>query len=185
MKIRDRIRELRRVPASELLPNPKNWRTHPTAQRNALKGVFAEVGIADAVLVRELADGSLMLIDGHLRAEEAGETELPVLILDVNEAEADKLLATFDPLSAMAEIDSERLDGLLRDLDTSSDAIRDLLSELAEQAGIVPPDDAVEKPQPPLKTGFEIVVTCDNEEQQQQMFNRLSEEGLQCRVLTY
>jgi len=185
MKIRDRIKELRRVPASQLLPNPKNWRTHPAAQRDVLKGVFAEVGIADAVLVRELEDGSLMLIDGHLRAEEAGDTELPVLVLDVNQAEADKLLATFDPLSAMAEIDGERLDGLLRDLDTSSDAIRDLLSELAEQAGIVPPDEAVEGDQPPLKTGFEIVVTCENEQQQQEVFDRLNAEGLKCRVLTY
>jgi hypothetical protein len=30
MNIKDRIRELRRVPASSLRPNPKNWRTHPS-----------------------------------------------------------------------------------------------------------------------------------------------------------
>ncbi len=36
MKIRDRIKELRRVKASELLPNPKNWRTHPTEQADAM-----------------------------------------------------------------------------------------------------------------------------------------------------
>ena len=46
MQIRDRIKELRRVPASELLPNPKNWRTHPVAQQDALRGVLAEVGYA-------------------------------------------------------------------------------------------------------------------------------------------
>ncbi|MGA7647677.1 MAG: hypothetical protein WBW01_14285, partial [Terriglobales bacterium] len=28
-QIRDRIRELRRVPASALVRNPKNWRRHP------------------------------------------------------------------------------------------------------------------------------------------------------------
>jgi hypothetical protein len=33
MMIRDRIKELRRVRASELKPHPKNWRTHPAAQR--------------------------------------------------------------------------------------------------------------------------------------------------------
>ena len=32
MKIRDRIKELRRVMASELSPNPKNWRTHTHEQ---------------------------------------------------------------------------------------------------------------------------------------------------------
>ena len=68
MQIRDRIKELRRVRASELLPNPKNWRTHPVAQQDALRGVLAEVGYADALIARETPEG-LMLVDGHLRAE--------------------------------------------------------------------------------------------------------------------
>jgi len=46
--IRDRVRELRRVKASELVPNPKNWRRHPKEQAAALKGLLAEVGYADA-----------------------------------------------------------------------------------------------------------------------------------------
>ena len=33
MKIRDRVKELRRVKAGELRPHPKNWRVHPQAQR--------------------------------------------------------------------------------------------------------------------------------------------------------
>lgn len=128
MKIRDRIRELRRVPASELLPNPKNWRTHPKAQQDALRGVLAEVGMADAVLARELPDGSLMLIDGHLRAETAADAKVPVLILDVNEAEADKILATLDPLAAMAETDGAKFDELLRAVNTSSEALQQMLA---------------------------------------------------------
>jgi hypothetical protein len=140
MKIRDRIRELRRVPASDLRPNPKNWRTHPEAQANALRGLLSEVGMADAVLARELEDGSLMLIDGHLRAETIGEEEVPVLVLDVNEAEADKILATLDPLAAMAEADAAKLDAILREVDTGSPDVQQLLADLAEAAGVVPPD---------------------------------------------
>ena len=81
MKIRDRIKEFRRVPASLLQPNPKNWRTHPQAQQDALKGILAEVGFADALLARETPEGGLMLIDGHLRAETASDALVPVLIL--------------------------------------------------------------------------------------------------------
>jgi hypothetical protein len=44
MKIRDRIVELRRVPAGSLLPNPKNWRRHPKAQADALRGLLSEIG---------------------------------------------------------------------------------------------------------------------------------------------
>ena len=65
MEIRDRIVELRRVPADQLRPHPRNWRGHPPAQRQALQGILAEVGFADALLARQLLDGSLQLIDGH------------------------------------------------------------------------------------------------------------------------
>lgn len=79
--IRDRIRELRRVPARELVLNPKNWWRHP------------EMWV-DALLAREPPDESLMLIDGHLRKETAPDAVVPVLVLDLDEAEADKLLIT-------------------------------------------------------------------------------------------
>jgi ParB-like chromosome segregation protein Spo0J len=102
MKIRDRIRELRRVQASDLVPHPGNWRVHGKAQTAALKGLLAEIGYADALLARELPDGNLLLIDGHLRRDSTPNQEVPVLILDVTEAEANKILLTLDPLAGMA-----------------------------------------------------------------------------------
>lgn len=154
MKLRDRIKELRRVSASELLPNPKNWRTHPQAQKDALRGVLAEVGIADAVLARE-TPGGLMLIDGHLRAETVSDAMLPVLVLDVTEAEADKLLAALDPLASMAESDSQKLDALLREIDTGSEAVQQMLADLADEAGLYQNDENKEvtedeAPEPPV-----------------------------------
>jgi DNA modification methylase len=154
MHIRDRIKELRRVPASELRPSPRNWRTHPTKQRDALRGVLAEIGIADAVLARELPDGTLELIDGHLRAEEIGAGEIPVLVLDVTEDEAGKMLATLDPLAAMAEADPAKLDALLREIETGSEAVAALLTELAESSGILSGSTEVtedEVPEPPAE----------------------------------
>jgi hypothetical protein len=59
--IRDRIRELRRVRASELVPNKKNWKRHPKIQADAVRGLLTEVGYADAVIARELPDGRLEL----------------------------------------------------------------------------------------------------------------------------
>src|SRR5688572_21613743 len=113
MNVRDRIKELRRVRAADLRPNPRNWRIHAPEQQDALRGVLAEVGYADALLARELPDGSLMLIDGHLRAETTPDAIVPVLILDVDETEADKILLTHDPLAAMATASSEQVHTLL------------------------------------------------------------------------
>ena len=132
----ERPNAARTVPTEFLRPNPKNWRTHPKAQQDALRGILAEVGMADAVLARELPDGSLMLIDGHLRAETAADSKVPVLILDVNEAEADKLLATLDPLAAMANSDAVQLDALLRTVQTGSESLQQMLADTAAQAGL-------------------------------------------------
>jgi ParB-like chromosome segregation protein Spo0J len=138
--IRDRIKELRRVKAGDLAPNPMNWRTHPKEQADALRGLLVEVGFAGAVLAREQADGTLQLIDGHLRTETVGhDTEIPVLVLDVTEAEAAKILATYDPLGAMAGADAAKLDELLREVQTSSEDVAGMISQLAQVHGITPP----------------------------------------------
>jgi len=130
-KIRDRIKELRRVKARELVKNPKNWRTHPAAQARALGALLTEIGYADALIARELPDGQLQLIDGHLRAETTPNTEVPVLVLDVTAEEADKLLLTLDPLAAMAETDTGRIKALLEAVRTDDEAVQELLRRTA------------------------------------------------------
>ncbi len=57
--LRDRIKELRRVRASELQPHPLNWRMHPPEQREALEAVLREIGFASALIARELPNGQL------------------------------------------------------------------------------------------------------------------------------
>ncbi len=195
MQIRDRIKELRRVPASQLLPNPLNWRTHPRRQQDALRGILAEVGYADALLARETPAGGLMLIDGHLRAETTPDALVPVLILDVDEAEAAKILATLDPLAAMAQADAGRLDRLLREVDTKNEALQELLARLADENGAVAGDEDA-KPQATIdfesqrdepiargETKYAVIINCDSEEQQLALLERFDQEGLSCRAL--
>ncbi|MYD84851.1 MAG: DNA modification methylase [Acidobacteria bacterium] len=114
---RDRIVELRRVPASQLAPSPANWRLHPDSQRTALAEVLDAVGLVDAVIARQTGEG-LELIDGHLRADMAGDEVVPVLVVDLDEAEAAHVLATLDPLAAMADVDGAALGELLAGLET-------------------------------------------------------------------
>jgi hypothetical protein len=186
MQIRDRIKELRRVKAALLRPSPRNWRVHPQAQRDALCGVLAEIGYADALLARELPDGTLELIDGHLRAETTPEMEVPVLVLDVNEDEAAKLLAVHDPLAAMAGTNAEVLSDLLAHVETENDAVQTLLDQLLEQGPAIGDqglDDHAAPPAVEIPDAFQVVVECQNEEQQQAVFERLTAEGHKCRLL--
>ena len=185
MKIRDRIKELRRVAAVELKPNPRNWRTHPQAQRDALRGVLAEIGYADALLARELADGSLELIDGHLRAETTPDVEVPVLVLDLNDEEAAKLLALHDPLAEMAEADDGLLAELVGGIQTQSEAVQAVLDGILSASG---PTLAIEPhagppPEVEIPEVYQVVVECEDEEDQRAVYERLTSDGLKCRLL--
>ena len=188
--IRDRIKEFRRVKASELLANPRNWRTHPKAQQEALRGILAEVGYAGALLARELPDGTLELIDGHLRVETTPDQQVPVLILDVDQDEANKLLTVLDPLGAMAEANKEALGQLLLEAQTDDPGLQAMLDDMAKEAGIDifgagagsgEGDGAEDQP---VDDSWNLVVVCKDEADQQALCERLTKEGRQCRPLT-
>jgi hypothetical protein len=188
----DRILELRRVRASTLRPHPRNWRIHPAAQRAALAAVLDEIGYADALLARELPDGSLELIDGHLRAETTPDQEVPVLVVDVTAEEAEKLLATIDPLVMMAEANREVLAELSASLSTSSEDLRGFLDKLvddhASRIQSLHRAQNNENPSPPLEVtipeSYQVLVECPDEQAQKSIYERLTAEGYRCRVLT-
>lgn len=92
--------------------NAKNWRLHPENQSDALDQALDKIGIIDDVIVNKTTD---KLVDGHLRVTRAlakGVNELPVKYVELTEAEEDFALATFDPLSALAETDEAALRAL-------------------------------------------------------------------------
>jgi hypothetical protein len=185
MHIRDRVKELRRVKASQLRPHPKNWRIHPQEQQDALRGVLAEVGFAGALLARELPDGSLELIDGHLRAETAPEMEVPVLVLDLNEQEAAKLLALHDPLTALAEVDGDALTDLLSHVETQNEAVQKLLHRMVGDSDaplVAEPEDGPPAVLP-IPESYQVVVECRDEPHQRELYEHFTAEGLPCKLL--
>lgn len=98
-------------------------------------------------------------MDGHLRVEEAsarGEA-VPVAYVELTEAEEREVLATLDPIGAMATYDAALLGELLEGVDTSSDELRSMLDAVAKQAGLVEQfdgigldDDVPELPEAPV-----------------------------------
>lgn len=133
--IRDRVVEMRRVPASELKAHPSAWRLHPEHQRGALKASLGNIGLVDAVIARETEDG-LQILDGALRAEVMGNELIPVLIVDLDDQEAAKMLATFDPIGDLAIKDDAAFALLLPELgDLTDDGdIRLMLEQIHKEA---------------------------------------------------
>ena len=182
MLIKDRIKSFRRIKASRLIRNPRNWRTHPAAQETALRTVLNEIGFAAACLVRDCGNGTFELIDGHLRAEMAEGSKVPCLILDVTSAEADQLLATFDSITSLAQTDQSALDALVQSITTKSGDLQQLLQNLSSSPADLP---AIEKGADEsclLTERYSVLVDCKDEPEQLKLLQHLESEGYECRA---
>jgi DNA modification methylase len=140
---RSRIVGTGEEPPDQLVANPRNWRTHPGNQRDALRGSLDTVGWVQQVMVNRTTGH---VVDGHARVEEAisrDEPTVPVLYVELTEAEEALVLATLDPIGAMAESDSTRLTALLAEVGEHDAGLDDLLASLASEVpfvGLTDPD---------------------------------------------
>lgn len=141
-----RVRELKEVRAADLDEHPLNWRVHPASQRQAVLDLLNEIGIADALLAypSQRNGGRLTLIDGHLRKDLDPEQVWPVLVLDLDDEEADLLLATNDPLRQLAVADQQALAELRAGIEKVSAHIAAFADALLKTAR--PVDDSEEIP---------------------------------------
>ena len=139
---RNRVLELRYLKPGEIADHPLQWRLHPATQKAAVEGVLKEIGIAGVLLVYQSAanGGGYTAVDGHLRKSLDADQHWPCVVLDVDDAESAYLLSTHDPLTAMADADAGQLAQLLREVSSGESAVQQLLAQLAEQHGVVPPD---------------------------------------------
>lgn len=153
---RSRIVESGAAPPDQLLANPANWRIHPKPQQRAVAGALEQVGWVAQVLVNRRTGH---VVDGHLRVELAlsrGEPSVPVLYVDLSEEEERLVLATLDPLAAMAGAEATQLESLLAGLMVDDEGLREMLQDLARQhghytvrPGLTDPDAVPAVPQDP------------------------------------
>lgn len=171
----------------QLLANALNWRIHPKAQQEALAGVLDEVGWVQDIIVNQRTGN---VVDGHLRASLAiskGEATVPVVYVDLDEHEERLILATIDPLSAMAATDTEQLASLLADVTVTDAALQSMLADLGAKAGVVPADGGLQDvgdPSGGYKEQYGVIVFCGDESEQQRVYETLRDEGYSCRVVT-
>ena len=111
---------------------PNNW--NPNRQTKNIfdkeKESIRQFGMIDPVLVREAADGQYQIIDGEHRwraCKELGLTEIPCVIVDVDEGVAKRLTVTMNELRGSA--DPVLLSEMLAELSVAV-PIDDLLSTM-------------------------------------------------------
>lgn len=141
--VRERIRDIRTVPASSVRPNPLNARVHTTAQRNVMADALDEIGNVDVLKVVAIpGTDDFLLVDGHLRQELRADEDVMVAVLDLDESEQAKVLATFDPIGALAGTDRDKLKALAGLADIQSASLARLMIQMSSRAA--PTGDEIE-----------------------------------------
>lgn len=132
-------------PLDQILFNPANWRIHPKQQQEALEGVLSTVGYVQDVIINKRTGH---LVDGHLRCQIAArnnEKTIPVVYVDLSEDEEAIVLASLDPLSAMATADKAKLEELLQAVHSDDERVQQMMADIAKgehlQFGAEPPAD--------------------------------------------
>ncbi len=123
-----------RLASRRFVPVPTSredgWRLHPDEQHVALGAVLDEVGWVQNVIVNQRTG---VLVDGHLRvklAVERKEPMVPVLYVDLSEAEESTILAALDPIAGLAQTDANALNALLDEIHPANSDLSAFLDSL-------------------------------------------------------
>lgn len=172
---RNRIVESGVKRADQFCAHPDNWRVHPTAQEEALVALLDKVGWVQDVIESKRSG---YMLDGHLRVKAAlrkgDATPVPFKVVDVTEHEEALLLASLDPLSALAVTDKAKYDELVRLLPEEYALLASLAKGGVESAKTLVQFEA--------KEHHKVVVECESEQAQETLLARLQGEGYVCRV---
>jgi len=152
---------------------------HPEAQQKALAGLLDQVGWVQDVIVNQRTGH---VVDGHLRVALAigrQEAAIPVVYVDLSEHEEQVVLASLDPLGAMAASDADALSELLAGVAIDSDDLRAALEKVTPATAGPPGDD----PGIDYRPQYGVTVICSSESEQERVYDELRGRGYECRVV--
>ena len=160
----------------------KEYENNPRVNDKAVEKVAAsirEFGFKVPIVI----DTNDVIVCGHTRlkaAQKLGLDEVPCIIADDLTDEQIKAFRLADNKTAeFAEWDFEKLDEELAALEFDM-TLFGFENGDEKETGTKERDDLSDE----VSEVYEVIVECASEIEQEEIFNRLQEEGLQCRVLT-
>jgi ParB-like chromosome segregation protein Spo0J len=132
-----------------------------------------------------------LVVDGHLRlkaAKKLGLTEVPVILADdMSEAQIKAFRLSVNKVAELAEWDTDLLGLEIADLKEMGFDLELTAFEAAEIDALLDADSSEDDTVPDQKelhATFEVAVECEDETEQETVFNLLTKEGYKCRILT-
>ena len=181
------------VDTSTLIENPRNPNKHPEAQIVALAKIIKYQGWRNPIVV---STRSGFITKGHGRLAAArmlGLAEVPVDHQDYeNEASEWADMVADNRIAELAEIDKDELAALITELDGQLDleltgfdtsSIEGLLSGLDDAPGTGEEPDLGSTDDVGVTSQYGVIVMCQDEQEQEAAYNKLSSEGYTCKVV--
>lgn len=177
------------VDPATLKPAEYNPRTIEPGALRRLARLLDEHGFVDPILARR---EDRLVVGGHqrLKANEMRtipDTRVPVVFLDgLDDLRAKALNIALNNPAAQGQYDADRLADLLAELNAADMDVAGLsgfddagLAELlADELPVDLSDEELYIPE-----AYEVVTECDSEDQQRELYERLTAEGYNCRLL--
>jgi hypothetical protein len=172
----------------EIKLDKRNYRKHNDENKRLIKKSLEECGTGRSIVI----DNDNEVICGNGVFESAKELGIPVKVIETtgneviaikrtdlnrDDEKRDKLAILDNSTTDLSEFDYD----LLKE-DFAEDYLNSLgidLPELEIQSETEQKDISDD-----LKEGYEVVCECETEQEQEQLFYKLTEEGIKCRLLT-
>jgi ParB-like chromosome segregation protein Spo0J len=167
----------------QLLANPGNWRIHPKHQQDSFLGVVHDVGMVQNIMVNRVTGH---VVDGHMRvllAIKEGQRSIPITYVELSEEEEAEILATYDPIGAMAVADRDLFESLLKQFNTDSTDLQQMVSNLAAGNPLVNGSTNTDASPVEIPQQYMILIECSSEREQANLLERFMKDGLKCRAL--
>lgn len=174
------------VSVADLIPYARNSRTHSDAQVAKLAASIKEFGFLNPIIT----DGENGIVAGHGRvmaAQKLGLDTLPCIEAGhLTEAQKRAYIIADNRMALDAGWDNDLLKIELQDLDGEGFDLSLTGFDLTEINSLFDIDDSQDNlpEQQDLNATFEVAVECENETQQETVFNFLTKDGYKCRILT-
>lgn len=169
--------KVERVPIDSIRVYANNAKLHPASQIEQIKKSIQMYGNNDPIAVWGKEN---VIVEGHGRfiaLNELGYTEVDVIHLDhLTDEQRRQYMLVHNQTTMNSGWDEDLLRIELEDIDID---MTDFGFDLDEED-----DEKSEKKEVEYHEKISVVIDCDDDEQAEEIFNRLTEEGYECRIST-
>lgn len=168
----------------ELVPYEKNPRINKDAVGKVAKSI-EKFGFKVPIIISE----ENVIVAGHTRlkaAKQLGIENVPCVVAsDLTEAELKAFRIADNKVAEYSEWDETLLEIELRELENIGFDIEEIGFSMEELDADIN-DEVADKDDlsGEITAGYEVIIECEDESQQEMIYNKMIEEGYRCRVLT-